>query len=109
VERFIEKIRGSKTLQSLLTWMPIPIFFLLPDELTPLTIPLVLILLLIVIYVSNYLFINPIKRGILLSLICLAVVVVFYVIVSVFFDLDYYIVLILSFLVAFITSILIRG
>jgi hypothetical protein len=45
----------------------------------------------------------------MLSLICLAVVVVFYVIVSVFFDLDYYIVLILSFLVAFITSILIRG
>ncbi len=107
--KIINIIRGNIILEKVLTYLPILIILFIPDVFTPITIPLLLILMFGMVYFSNYLFINPIKKGLLLSLICLAIIVIFFLVITTFFNLDFNFVLILTFLVAFITSIVIKG
>lgn len=106
--RIINIIRGNIILEKFLTYLPIVIILFMPDELTPITIPFLLILMFGMVYFSNYLFVDPIKRGILLSLTCLVIIVLFFLVITTFFNLDLTVVLILTFLVAFITSIIIK-
>lgn len=106
--RIINIIRGNIILEKFLTYLPIVIILFMPDELTPITIPFLLILMFGMVYFSNYLFVVPIKRGIMLSLICLVIIVLFFLVITTFFNLELTVVLILTFLVAFITSIIIK-
>lgn len=107
--RIINIIRGNTILEKILTYLPLLIIFIMPDELTPITIPFLLILMFSMVYFSNYLFVNPVKRGLLLSLICLAIIVIFFLVITTFFNFDLTIVLILTALVAFVSSIFIKG
>ena len=108
--RFINIIRGNIILEKLLTYLPLLIIILfMPDELTPISIAVLLILMYFMVYFSNYLFVNPIKKGFMLSLICLAIIVIFFLVIITFFNFDLTIVLILTALVAFGSSILIKG
>lgn len=107
--RFINIIRGNIILEKLLTYIPLLIILFMPDELTPISIAILLILMYFMVYFSNYLFVNPIKKGFMLSLICLAIIVIFFLVIITFFNFDLTIVLILTALVAFGSSILIKG